>query len=709
MPVYTPIATLDQNRKESGMRSILRFVARGALWGMLTWQSYAILEYALGTFAAPLRYPSIQVMIPTWHWEFTGWLFGTYALVGIVAGAICGLLWALSGRDDDTRRPALKTIALLSLAAGFGINLLFHAHHPASIVPSLFSAGLLMWRLSSDSRLQTSNLIENAWAISLFLLISAWITEDVSKSGISAFGWAIVLSGIVLADGKRIRWRLRNRGARFHLRGTAAGFVFVFGSAAVFDHRTQPAIEFKPAVTGQPSRPNIILITMDTVRADHLSLYNYRRDTTPNLDALAAASTVFDRAIAGGNITLLGHTAIFTGKYAASALELNPYRQVGVASKVPTLPEFLLENGYNTAAVVANFGTLQHAIGFDRGFEFFDNRMPLRIAHSWKDYELHTGMREIWNRFTCTAEVERISRTAADINNVAFQVLDHSVASGRPFFLFLNYMDAHWPYLPPAPFDSRYPGKDCSSTNMDAQYQQTAMNLRKGMKPSKHELEEYVSQYDGGIAYIDSKIGELVHRLQRMGVYSNTMIVVTADHGEAMATHGFLGHRYTLYQGEVRVPLLIKYPGNSRRNDVNALVSHVDILPTVLDVAGIASPASIHGHSLRNDPPAPDREVISESLARISFDDESRSSHNIRAIFDGSLKIIRFGASLPELYDLSVDPNEDHNLCATQASRCSEMESKFGSWARIVPSHGTWKPSMDRDSLERLRSLGYVR
>lgn len=683
----------------------------GALWGMITWQVYGVLEYGISTFAVPLHYPSIQVMVPAWHWESSLVLFGLYTLAGLIAGILGGFLWTAFGRDEGRPHRALKIIASLTLVTAFSGNLLIHARHPDSVVPCLIIAGGLARSLWTDVRAQRSRLLANAWVVSLFLLAAPPIIEDrFSRSAIVLFSGAVGVTAVSVAVARRIRLRPGTRGLLAHAGVTFAGLVCIFGCGLAFDYETQARIENKPASLHGLSRPNVVLVSLDTVRADHLSVYGYTRNTTPNLERFAASSTLYNHAIAGGNITLIGHAAMFSGMYAASVLKLDDHHHVGISPAVRTLPQILSANGYATSAAVANFGTLSHTIGFDRGFQFFDNRMPLRIAHSWKDYYLYTGMRDILNQFTCTLDFERVSRTAEDINAVAFRWMDRSAASGQPFFLFVNYMDAHWPYLPPAPFDTRYPGKDCSVTDWDAQYQQTGDNLRfNGKQPSEHELQAYISQYDGGLAYLDSQLGELIRRLQRLGVYDNTMIIITADHGEALADHNSMGHRYTLYQDEVHVPLLIKYPRQSVGQQVNTRVSHIDILPTVLDVVRIAPPGPLHGRSLKNGPPDPGREIITEALERIAFSEPGQPNHDSRAIFAGSLKCIRSATGTYELYDLSTDPDENHNLCQVESSRCLDMQKRFAEWSRTVPMPTGPSPTLDRDSLKKLRSLGYVR
>lgn len=682
----------------------------GALWGMITWQVYAVLEYAIGTFAVPLHYPTIPVMMPAWHWKSSLVLVCLYTLAGIIAGSLGGLLWAAFGRDERRPHRALKIIAALFLVTAFSANLLIRAQHPASVVPCLMIAGWLAWSLSARHG-HDSSVIANAWVVSSFLLAGPPIIEDrFHQSAIVLFCCAIGAAIVFASVAKRIRPRSGTHRLLPHVAVSLTGLVCIFGCGLALDYETHARIENKAVSLRGFGRSNVVLISLDTVRADHLSVYGYKRNTTPNLKRLAAASTLYNHAIAGGNITLLGHAAIFSGMYAASVLKLDEHHQVGMSPAVRMLPQLLLAHGYTTSAVVANFGTLSHTIGFDRGFQFFDNRMPLRIAHSWKDYYLYTAMRWVLSQFTCTLDFERVSRTAEDINDVAFRWMDRSAASGQPFFLFLNYMDAHWPYLPPAPFDTRYPGKDCSITDWDAQYQRTGDTLRfKGRRPSQHELQEYISQYDGGLAYLDSQVGNLIRRLRRLGVYDNTMIIITADHGEALADHNSMGHRYTLYQDEVHVPLLIKYPGQSAGQQVNTRTSHVDILPTVLDVAGIPPPGPLPGRSLKNRPPDPDREIITEGLERISYTEPGQPNHNSRAIFAGSLKYIRSSNATFELYDLSSDPDENHDLCQIERSQCLDMERRFGEWARLVPMPKGPTPTLDRDSFERLRSLGYVR
>jgi arylsulfatase A-like enzyme len=694
------------------MRNLRTGFFRGAFWGMLAWQVYAVLEYAVGTFSTPLHYRNTPVLMPPWHWNISISLLAFYTLAGILAGGIGGAALAVLERRGSCNRD-YRIIAALTLALAFSANLFRETSHASGLVPGLVLIIALACGLFTQKFYELAGVMSNPWLAAIFLLTSASLTEDFlghRNAALRLFAGLLFAVGFIAVAFLALRL-LASRGGKV-LRYAAAvlgGIVLVFGCGLIFDHTTQAKIALPSAAGHTGSRPNILLITLDTVRADHLSLYGYERDTTPNLRRLAQSATLFTRAISAGNITLTGHAAIFTGMYAGSILQLDRAHNGVIPPHIPTLPQILARNGYSTGAIVGNFGTLTPTFGFQRGFEFFDYRTPLRIARSWKDYYLHTGARAVLNRFTCTADFELVSRRAERIDQEAFQLLDRVTASRQPFFLFLNYMDAHWPYLPPSPYDRLYPGKDCSVTDMDGQYQGSVSRLLKGGAPlSDHELQEYVSQYDGGIAYMDAQLGALLAHLQKSGVYDNTIIVITSDHGEALGDHSGLSHGYTLYQDEVHVPLLIKYPGSSRPERIDTWTSHVDLLPTILDVAGIAAPPGVHGRSLKGGAAGDGREVVTESFVRGFFSQFASTNRNERAILVGTQKYIWSNAGTRELYDLAADPAEQHNLCASESGRCSELQQRLDRWATIIPRSQPQKPNLDRDSVERLRSLGYI-
>jgi arylsulfatase A-like enzyme len=285
-------------------------------------------------------------------------------------------------------------------------------------------------------------------------------------------------------------------------------------------------------------------------------------------------------------------------------------------------------------------------------------------------------------------------------------LLDQARQANSPFLLFLNYMDAHAPYLPPAPYDAMYPGRDMGYSL--ASYAETAARVNdKNLPMTAKERAHLVSQYDGAIAYLDEKIAELVAHLKQNGQFDRTMIVITADHGEAFGDRNIMAHDTSVYQDQVHVPLIVKYPEQTRAERVDALTSHVDIMPTVLDVLNIKAPAAMQGIDLRRTGEAPGRVVVAEMHGSVSWS-EPRFAQIEWALYSGSHKMIYSDKGTRELYDLSTDPTELHNLYRQDAPQVAELRTRLVDWSRRTLPQYRDPDSASREVEKRLESLGYA-
>jgi arylsulfatase A-like enzyme len=322
--------------------------------------------------------------------------------------------------------------------------------------------------------------------------------------------------------------------------------------------------------------PNILLIILDTVRAQNLSVYGYERPTTPNLEALAKRGVVFERAMATSPWTLPSHISAFTGRwpYETTGSWLTPYEGEHL-----TLAEHLQSNGYLTAGFVANVVYCGYESGIDRGF-----------AH-YEDYRVNASelllSAAITRRYANSRPVRRMVGYHDVINrkragDVTAEFLDWSGTDlDRPFFAFLNYLDAHEPYMPPEPFASRF--GDPAVRRNDQNRHDLRLTVRLGREEmSQREQDAEIDAYDGSIAYIDEQLGILFDTLAARGLLDETVVVVTADHGEMFGEHGFFTHGNNLYVPTVHVPLIVAFgdrlPGGTR---ITTPVSIRD-LPTTL-------------------------------------------------------------------------------------------------------------------------------
>ncbi|HSJ15971.1 MAG TPA: sulfatase [Longimicrobiales bacterium] len=394
--------------------------------------------------------------------------------------------------------------------------------------------------------------------------------------------------------------------------------------------------------------PNVLLIILDTVRAANLGLYGHHRDTSPQLDAWAESGVVFERAVVTAPWTLPSHAALFTGQYnfAAGTAFARP-----LDDRFPTLAEVFGSHGYATAAFVANLSFATRATGLARGFHRYDDLpfTPGMFAHS---YWILRGVsrriatlpgRQYWAK----------SKRAAQVTDDFLAWLGRR--PDRPFFVFLNYFDAHDPYEPPEPFRSMY-GPAPEHELSDDEVYTTA------------QLGPWINAYDGAIRYIDGELGRLFEALAATGLRENTLIVVTSDHGEMFGEHGQIQHTTGVYLPVLHVPLALAFPGVVPAGvRVPAAVSLRDIPATILDIAGIPQ-AAIGGHSLAAlwSGGAP---VTSPLLAELDFDHrEILSRGHIASLLDGPYHYIAHPGGVEELYDVVADPAEERDLARIPTS-----------------------------------------
>ena len=685
-------------------------LAWGAFGGLVAWLAYATVEFAAAAIAPLVAYSGMT--IADWYWKLTLLLLAVYAAAGLLLGALAGLLPSGGDHPEEKHPRRYLVTGALTVAAAFVVNTATGSREPACLTVGIGVTAMLLLAVRSKLWRERLSLVANPWGTAVLLLAAArWGSEMLRQQGPVVRCAAVIVALLAFAGLSILKDRILRPRAGSPLRqaaAIAAGMLAVFGCALLLDH---PGARVRAASKPSgPSRPNIVLISLDTVRADHLSLYGYSRKTTPRLEALAQSSTLYRHAQAAGDMTLPSHAAMFTGTYASwngAHPGLNEHANA-MAEQYRTLPEILSANGYATLAVVANTAFLQPAFGFDRGFESFDSRSPLLLLPPDKPYYLRQGVRRFLHQFTATEEFDMNVRRASEINEVAYQALARVRGEGRPFFLFVNYMDAHSPYVPPAPFDAMYPGKDRTVTYARRLAWGAEVASLRG-KLTGPQRDHLISQYDGAIAYMDAQIGDLIRHLQQAGVYENTLIAVTGDHGEAFGERGFMGHGESVYQDEVSVPLLIRYP-RGQKQVVESLAGHVDILPTILASAGIPAPVFVQGRNLLDGATPADRFLVSESFPEPRLMDlHKRFIRTERALYSGKYKLIASTAGKRELYNIANDPAEQSDLCGGETSRCVEMAGTLEAWLKSAPRPVATKKTLDGESIKRLKGLGYVK
>jgi len=457
------------------------------------------------------------------------------------------------------------------------------------------------------------------------------------------------------------------------------------------------------------SPPNVILIVMDTVRADHLSVYGYARPTTPNLAAFAREAVLHRQAIAPASWTYPSHASIFTGlmptEHGAHWYwdELSQvYAMRPLDDRYTTLAEVLGDLGFRTGAVIANTVPLRADMNLHQGFTHYDAR-PRAGLDTARTRTLSPALG------ICRAVQAVFGRTllgywfrdARQINTDALQWLDRDDTS--PFFLFLNYADAHAPYRPHAPRETRATVDPTSPHRLSA-----ADPLESPDHRVPQALWEEMALYDGEIAYLDARIGELLAALKTRELYDDALIIITSDHGEAFGEHGFIRHENSVYQEEVAVPLLIRYPGGRRTGVSNECTPLTSVFPLILAEVGVGAEDA--------PPPRPGiagPQVLSE-LHRPVLEHSGGQQWTARALYTpAQLKAITgSGTQGPiELYDLQQDPGETRNRACERIPLAAAAAGRVQSWvaeAKAGCMASNRVATMSPELRAQLESLGYI-
>jgi arylsulfatase A-like enzyme len=696
--------------------SIDRSLAMGAAWGVVAWSAYGLLEYVLGC-VRDLFSADRAVFVPL-NWELTSWLFNAYWVAGAISGAICGALVArlpvASARRDDRLRLA-GTCGLL-IAALLTILTVPRMQFGARNVLAIDTVLLLpaVWVIiHPHSRLAPWIRIP-PFLLVLLMQFPVWLGAEIfgESGGMLRRSVMGLVIAAILATAYFLR-RFRDWTATRHLVANLAALMLVIVASALVSgaNRTLPS---PPAsFSADPGTPPVILISLDTTRADHLSVYGYSRKTTPNLEQLARQATLYANAQAAADWTLPSHASMFTGVYSswhgAHNFALQPIVIQPLDDKLPTLASILRDRGVFTVGVAANKAYLPPEWGIGRGFQSYNVQAPVEFLSSAYTYNLRNGMRRLLSCCFETASFDMVYRQALDVNRDAIGAVEDPHVRNRSFFLFINYMDAHSPYVSPAPRGASLPSGR-GAPNL-AEYEHFAENVLqgRGVYPEP-ALTLTLERYDAGIAAEDEAIGDLMAWLKRRDLFDRALIIVTADHGEAFGVHNIVGHGVGTYQSQVHVPLLIKYPRQSQSRVVAEPVSHVDILPTVLAVLGISPPSQVQGVSLLNDQALVGRVVFAESFQNNWLGKNiPRFQRTERAARMGDYKLIVSDKGKREFFNLAQDPQELHNLTARGLPEAQSIDEFLRRWIGEIPAQTKQTTPLNQRQMDRLKGLGYVR
>jgi len=430
------------------------------------------------------------------------------------------------------------------------------------------------------------------------------------------------------------------------------------------------------------SRTNVVLIVVDTLRADHLGCYGAERDTSPHLDALARRGVRFEHAYSVAPWTMPSVASVLTGLYPAGHGVSDP-RQVLPAAAV-TLAEHFAAQGYATGGVVSH-KLIDSDHRYDQGFEVFDDSEARGHNHV----------------------------STPGVTARARELLAGWAGQERPFFLFVHYFDPHYSYR-------HHDGPDFAAERVGrldgSQSIKTLRQMAEGLGADEQSF--LIDLYDEEIAFTDAGIGLLLADLETLGLDDETVVAVTADHGEEFLERGWIGHVRTLYDELVHVPLIVRVAGGSAGRTVSEPVSLVSLAPTLLELAGLdAAPEQFQAPSLAPTvragiDPAPQALLLAVDFDPIQASSEVKRTSKQGLVADG-WKIVKDSlAGTLELFDLSRDPRESHDRSAEEPERLrsmrNQLERMLADLGRdSLPQDGAGL-TLDAEGLEQLRALGYV-
>ena len=575
---------------------------------------------------------------------------GAAVLLNAVIAGLLALVLAAPARltAGRVRRPAAITVWQWKPARLLAVWLLFLAPTIIHFACEMSMVGLT--RLSYGSQVAVG-----AVAVAVLWLLLRWPVSRLKRFGQASRAAAAGLSGL---------------GLLAIVSGAGAG---VFAGAP----------EAPPPPDG--AKPNILLISIDSLRADHVHSYGYERETSPSMDALAQEGVLFRYTVAPTSWTLPAHVTMLTSlppayhKVTADLTRLDP--------EAVTLAEVLRAAGYETAAFVSG-AYLRAEYGHRQGFDHFDDYSALPLA---------------WNAHR--------QITSPDLLRLVTKWIDDWDRGGRrrPFFIFLHMWDVHYDYDPPSPYDRMFDPDYTGSITSENFEGNRAINPK--MDP--RDLEHIVALYDGEIRYTDEHLGRLFSFLRERGVFDDTVVTVTSDHGDEFFEHGKKGHRRTLYDEVLLVPLIMRYPKRIPAGKVvTDQVRLIDLAPTLLSLAGVDPPDSFG--LARLDPEYAGRDLSAywrEAEPPPPVPAYGQLSYQLGSVRTNDWKLIvrLTGDPRPELYNLREDPGEQNDLSDRQTALLDEFYHRLMAFRRGGEKESLATPVvMAREHLEALRSLGYV-
>ena len=440
----------------------------------------------------------------------------------------------------------------------------------------------------------------------------------------------------------------------------------------------------------------MLLIGVETLRADHVSCLGYNRETTPTIDKLAKEGVLFSNAIAASSWTMPAVMSVFTSVYPGVHKTTDYYKKL--SDGITTLAEILQENGYVTAGFTANT-TLESRHGFCKGFDLYDDF----------SVDLDSGLNLFGDNDNSGRRVNYTEETSKSTQRAAIGWLKDN--HDKPFFMFVFYVDPHYDYTPPSPFDTIFDANYVGLADGRGIFDEPL----KSNRPAQRDLEHIIALYDGEILYTDGYITKLLGKFKEYGILDNSFIILFGDHGEEFYEHGSTIHGDTLYNEVIHVPMIFRWPSAIPEDKQSSvLVSQVDIVPTILDYLDVEYDGFVQGISLKG---------LIEGNRKIPHDIVySEVSLSGNRIFAAAMSkdykfILDLNTGKKELFDINDDPYEQVNIYMEKSKDgSSALEEHLRLWlennsrvsAQLSGRQAPDKVNLDEDYIRKLKSLGYI-
>ena len=622
---------------------------------------------------------------------------GLYALFGSVIGGTASTLMAGAGRSARAGMSVSAAVIMLLLILGAYLRA-----DPGLL--GLVVCAVLAWACYESVQRRATDypllLESDVWWIPIGLILTYALARTGLKSDATGTWFALIASAL-FASLLITQFAVRRRFRQWTPWMTPAITLGILVSLWLLAMRV-PVVE--PKGSGAGGRASVLLITIDTLRADRVGAYGYARARTPNLDSLASRGTLFRQVVAPAVRTGPSHSSILTGLLPDEHGVLT--NGLRLPASVRTVADVLGDEGYVTAAFVSAYPTSDSASGLPSRFQAFDDEL---LGFSWlPEATYHMSLITVLRKSLELLGLEFYwpYRDAASTTDVAIAWLERN--GGRPFFVWVHYFDPHLPYRPPVAYltesDRSYDGPVSGAWyDLDA-------TQRAQIVTSPESVERMLALYDGEIAFVDHEVGRLLAVAERASVDGRLLVVATADHGESMGEHDLFWGR-DLHDPSLRVPLVVAGPTDDSegRREVLEQVRLIDIAPTILDLVD-ARPLDV---------------TDGESLVGLIRGDASQSprlahsatygSHSARSVRDGEWKLIeqssgwaadeyRWSRRVRELYHLSLDPEEQHDVIR----EAPPILTFLGSELESRPPSRDLDFELSPEAEQRLRSLGYV-